>query len=254
MDYHISSSENRIYKDCIRLAMRKHRDRENRYLAESPNVVAEAIASGAEVETIILREGASPMPEFSGRCCSMSHRLFQRISQTENSQGVIAIISKDRDAEAAFQKEALDGGNLLVLDRVQDPGNIGTMIRTAEGAGYAGVLCIRGTGDPYGPKAVRAAAGALFRVPILTGMAEEELSAFLRLRNKRMAVTAMDGIDYRQAPLQRDVALIIGNEGKGVSPFLMERAHIRVSIPMAGKLESLNASVAAGILMYEAMR
>ena len=242
MDYHISSPENRIYKDCVRLARRKYREREGRYLIEGRNIVQEAIASQAEVETVLLREDVSPEQE------------YDRISQTETSQGVIAIVRKNRDAEDGFQKAIPDGGNLLVLDKVQDPGNIGTMIRTAEGAGYAGVLCVKGTGDPYSPKAARAAAGSLFRMRICTGVEEHALAAMLCAMGKRMVVTAMEGEDYREASLHRDIALIIGNEGNGVSRGIMEQADLRVRIPMAGKLESLNASVAAGILMYEAAR
>jgi TrmH family RNA methyltransferase len=254
MDCHISSPENKIYKDCVRLARKKYRDREGRFIIEGRNIVAEAFAAGARVETVILNEGVAAGQDYSCRLCTMSRKLFSRISQTENSQGVIAIITKDRDAGDAFQKGISDGGNLLVLDKVQDPGNIGTMIRTAEGAGYAGILCVKGTGDVYGPKTVRAAAGALFRMPVLTDFAEEELAGFLAERGKRMVVTAMDGMDYRDAPLKENVALIIGNEGNGVSSTLFRQAELRVSIPMAGKLESLNASVAAGILMYEATR
>ena len=138
MDYHISSPENRIYKDCVRLARRKYREREGRYLIEGRNIVQEAIASQAEVETVLLREDVSPEQEYACRVCTMDGKLFDRISQTETSQGVIAIVRKNRDAEDGFQKAIPDGGNLLVLDKVQDPGNIGTMIRTAEGAGYAG--------------------------------------------------------------------------------------------------------------------
>ncbi|MBQ1471153.1 RNA methyltransferase [Eubacterium sp. AB3007] len=254
MDYHISSPENRIYKDCVRLARRKYREREGRYLIEGRNIVQEAIASQAEVETVLLREDVSPEQEYACRVCTMDGKLFDRISQTETSQGVIAIVRKNRDAEDGFQKAIPDGGNLLVLDKVQDPGNIGTMIRTAEGAGYAGVLCVKGTGDPYSPKAARAAAGSLFRMRICTGVEEHALAAMLCAMGKRMVVTAMEGEDYREASLHRDIALIIGNEGNGVSREIMEQADLRVRIPMAGKLESLNASVAAGILMYEAAR
>lgn len=254
MDCHISSSENRIYKGCVRLIRRKYRDREGRYLIEGRNVVEEAFASKAEVEAVILREDVAAERAYEGRVCTMSRKLFDRIRQTETSQGVIAIVRKNRDAGETFQKAIPDGGNLLVLDKVQDPGNIGTMIRTAEGAGYAGVLCVKGTGDPYSPKTVRAAAGSLFRMRISTGVDEEDLADFLRAMGKRMVVTAMEGQDYREAPLRSDVALIIGNEGNGVSPQVMEQADLRVRIPMAGELESLNASVAAGILMYEAAR
>jgi TrmH family RNA methyltransferase len=254
MDCHISSPENKIYKDCVRLARKKYRDREGRFIIEGRNIVAEAFAAGARVETVILNEGVAAGQDYSCRLCTMSRKLFSRISQTENSQGVIAIVRKNRDAEDGFRKAIPDGGNLLVLDKVQDPGNIGTMIRTAEGAGYAGVLCVKGTGDPYSPKAARAAAGSLFRMRICTGVEEHALAAMLCAMGKRMVVTAMEGEDYREASLHRDIALIIGNEGNGVSREIMEQADLRVRIPMAGKLESLNASVAAGILMYEAAR
>ena len=114
---------------------------------------------------------------------------------------------------------------------------------------------IRGTADVFSPKVVRAAAGAIFRMPILMTDTWKEMAELVRSCGKKLAVTSIrDHLQYYEADLSRDIALVIGNEGNGCDPELIEAADLRVSIPMGGQLESLNASVAAGILMYEAVR
>ncbi|MBQ1490241.1 MAG: RNA methyltransferase [Eubacterium sp.] len=255
MGNRISSKENRVYKACVRLTRKKYRDREKRYLIEGENLIREALCSGVRIESILVREGAYPEGTFSSEEYTLSEALFDRIAQTETSQGVLAIVEKPEYGPEETARIWKTGSNLVVLDRLQDPGNIGTIIRTAEGAGYAAVLCMRGTADVYSPKVVRAAAGSLFRMPILLAEDEAELIRLAHEHGKQLTVTCFSGaVRYDEAGLNRDIALVIGNEGNGCSETLIESADVRVRIPMNGQLESLNASVAAGILMYEAIR
>ncbi len=143
----------------------------------------------------------------------------------------------------------------MVLDRLQDPGNIGTIIRTAEGAGYGGILILKGTGDVFAPKVVRAAAGSLLRMPLIFLDTPAEAMEFLRDHRKKIIATRMGAeTSYWEADLSSDIGLVVGNEGNGICRELLEGADLLVAIPMAGGLESLNAGVAAGIIMYEAMR
>lgn len=256
----VTSKNNRVYTDILRLHQKKYRDREGRYLVEGENLVREAIRQHADILDLVMREGSGflseALEEFpTGSVYVFDGKLFDAAAPTESSQGILAVIRKPDQAGESLSALDRPGGNLVVLDRLQDPGNIGTIIRTAEGAGYEAVLVIRGTADVFSPKVVRAAAGAIFRMPILMTDTWEEMAELVRGCGKKLAVTSIrDHLQYYEADLSRDIALVIGNEGNGCDPELIEAADLRVSIPMGGQLESLNASVAAGILMYEAVR
>ena len=147
------------------------------------------------------------------------------------------------------------GGNFVVLDRLQDPGNIGTILRTADAAGYKLAVVMKGTADVFSPKVVRAATGSLFRMPVVFMDSEEELLEFTRAAGKKTVATCFDtDLYYYDVNLKENIALIIGNEGNGISETLIASSDVKIKIPMHGNIESLNASVAAGILMYEAVR
>ena len=149
----------------------------------------------------------------------------------------------------------LNGGNYIVLDRLQDPGNIGTILRTADAAGFELAVLVKGTADPYSPKVVRSAAGSLFRVPICFVDGPDELIGLVHENGKRLIATALEAEKaYYDCDLKEDAAIVIGNEGNGIDRELLKRADEIITIPMAGNTESLNAAVSAGILMYERIR
>lgn len=255
MSRYIESKENRIIKDCQRLTQKKYRDREKRYLVEGYNLVDEALKEGVELDAVILRAGEAERPDFPENTYVLERGLFDAVAQTETSQGIMAIVRKREFDAESLRKTDSGRDNYVVLDRLQDPGNIGTIIRTAEGAGYSGVICLKGTGDVYSPKVIRAAAGSVFRIPIVQVEDGRELRELVTALNKKLAVTCLNNDRYYfDEDISEGVALVIGNEGGGCSPELIKDADIRVMIPMKGKLESLNAAVAAGILMYESMR
>ncbi|MCQ2551005.1 MAG: RNA methyltransferase [Clostridia bacterium] len=247
----IESLDNRIIKQCIKLQTKKYRDQEGRYLLEGPNLVEEAIKNGAKVEAILVKEDFNfdyQIPDID--IYFLGDRLFSKISLTDTPQGIMAIVKKQEPELDSFLKE---GGNVLVLDKLQDPGNVGTMIRTADAAGYYGVILVKGSIDVYSPKVVRSAAGSLFRVPIMYVDDYEKLEEILE--TKTIVATGFNtDTYYYDVDLTKDIALVIGNEGNGVDERLMEKADQVVKIPMAGNIESLNAAVAAGILMYERNR
>lgn len=251
----IKSKDNRIYKECQKLGQKKYRDQEGKYLIEGPNLIEEAVTNHVEIQCVIF-DGKKEWETVPGTDnYTMDHKLFEKISQTETSQGVLAIVKKNIYNEKRLMEEIQEGGNLLVLDRLQDPGNIGTIIRTAEGAGYSAIVSVKGTADIYSPKTVRAAAGSVFRIPIIHVEDNRELRRFADRFGKKLVVTSLDTDNYYyDVDLRTDTALVIGNEGNGVSPELIDMADVKIKIPMSGRLESLNASVAAGILMYEAAR
>ena len=185
---------------------------------------------------------------------TVSDEIFRNLSDTQSPQGVMAVVSQQH-----YRLEDLFGQRteplLLILENLQDPGNLGTIIRTAEGAGVTGILMSRGTADLYNPKVTRSTMGSIFRVPFLY---TDDLSGTIgKVKQAGVTVCAAhlqgrhtyDGEDYT-----RGTAFLIGNESRGLSDGISELSDVRVRIPMAGKVESLNAAVAAAILMYEAGR
>ena len=185
---------------------------------------------------------------------TVSDEIFRNLSDTQSPQGVMAVVSQQH-----YRLEDLFGQHteplLLILENLQDPGNLGTIIRTAEGAGVTGILMSRGTADLYNPKVARSTMGSIFRVPFLY---TDDLPGMIgKVKQAGVTVCAAhlqgrhtyDGEDYT-----RGTAFLIGNESRGLSDGISELADVRVRIPMAGKVESLNAAVAAAILMYEAGR
>lgn len=267
----VTSRDNRICKLCSRLGTKKYRDREGLYIAEGPNLVKELLGSG-RLRYVVLEEGFSERTaDFEkgffekasagedGRTdgpeiVEMPEKLFRDVADTVFSQGILGIVERDEPAEDDFF-EHVGNGNVVVLDRLQDPGNVGTIIRTADAACYRGVIAMKGCVDIFSPKVVRAAAGSVFRVPVLFADTPSEAARLLKSHGKKILATSLDtDIRYYDVDMKKDTALIIGNEGNGICPEFFELADTLVTIPMGGVIESLNASVAAGILMYEAMR
>ena len=251
----ITSRDNRIVKLCEQLAARKYRDRLGLYLIEGENLLEEAVREGAAVETVLIRKGYTGLPPgMEEKTFVLEEGLFRKLALTDTSQGVLAIVRKPEVSRAALMEKGA-AGNFVVLDRLQDPGNIGTIIRTADAAGYGLVAVMKGTADVFSPKVVRAAAGSLFRVPVVFMDDYDELVSFVKAAGGKLAATCFDTDRYYyDVDLRENVALIIGNEGNGISKELIERADIKIKIPMTGAIESLNAAVAAEVLMYESMR
>ncbi len=251
----ITSKDNKIFRHALSLKTKKYRDRNGEYLIEGPNLLKEAIKEKIEVEAVFVRpemtgEEADIIeegPELYRKAFVLSNKLFDELKDTETSQGIVTVVRKRQR-----MPEEATGGNYVVLDRLQDPGNIGTILRTADAAGFEMAVFMKGTADPYGSKVVRSACGSLFRLPIVFAEDADELAELVHSRGKRLIATAMDAEKaYYDCDLERDAAIIIGNEGNGISPELISRADEKISIPMAGNTESLNAAVAGGILMYD---
>lgn len=255
----ITSTENPIYKKIFQLKMKKNRDKMGKYIIEGPNLIAEALDNQGEIE-VILRTPDFNLQEYDlkGRkipVYTMESGLFGKLSDTETPQGVMAVVKKRIYSEQEFFLDQGSKSNIILLDRLQDPGNIGTILRTADAAGYLGAILMKGSGDIYSPKVVRSAAGSLFRLPVLILDTPAEALSLLRKYGKRILCTALkEAKIYYDADLRENAAIIIGNEGNGVCREFLEGADSRVKIPMEGTIESLNAAVSAGIFMYESVR
>lgn len=256
----INSQDNRIYKECIKLTNKKYRDSLGKYIIEGPNLVEEAMKENIILDYIVI--GSEKINCFYGNFTEnnqtviLQQSLYDKISQTENSQGIFAVVKKvNQDINGFCLKCNGIFSNILILDRLQDPGNIGTIIRTADAAGFGGVILLKGSGDVYSPKVVRAAAGSLFRVPLLYMENFQEVAALMKREGKKIVCTCFDTDKYYyDMDMSENIALVIGNEGNGISSELINLSDYKVKIPMRGKIDSLNAAVAAGILMYEASR
>lgn len=193
--------------------------------------------------------------DLSCPCYVVEDALFDRVSDTKTPQGVISVVATaDGTEDLTKRSDPL----ILVLDQISDPGNLGTMIRTGEAAGADALLLSPGCADPYQPKVVRGAMGALYRVPVITTADTAELTE--RLRELQAAGVRIYGTDlranrpYDEPDLTKGTAFIIGNESHGVSGELLELCDERLIIPMSGQVESLNAAIAASVLLFEAAR
>ena len=251
----IRSKDNPHYKLCVQLKQKKYRDRHGLYRIEGEHLLEEARRRDIPLRMIFVRSGRAFSEEPGWpRPYGVREELFLKIADTETSQGLVAVAEKRSwTAEAFFAASA--GKNILLLDRLQDPGNVGAMIRTAEAAGYGGVVVMKGTGDVYSDKAVRAAAGSLFSLPVLpVDTPEEALGLLRRFEKKTVSACPEASRTYFEEDLSSGIALLIGNEGGGLCAALADGADVKVNIPMARGVDSLNAAVAAGILMYEKER
>ena len=261
----IKSPGNRRTKLVRKLQTRKGRTEERRFVAEGRNLITEILERGLDVDFImvpesLLSERRSGTADLIESCigspditlCAVPDREFERLTDACAGVGMLAVV-RMREYGAETVRALPPGSNLLVLDRIQDPGNLGTLVRTAAAAGYGAVLAMSGTADLWSPKVLRATAGTVFAIPFIAVKDPEELREMTA--GRRLAVTAVEGgRPYYGENLREGIALVIGNESRGVSPEIMEMADVRVTLPMKGGVESLNAASAAAILMYEAGR
>ena len=183
-------------------------------------------------------------------CVYVTEKVFSGITDVTNPQGILAVIGKNTDIKEIDYNQNL----FLVLDNIQDPGNMGTILRTADSVNLKQIIVAKGTADCYNPKVVRSTMGAIFRVKVIEC---EDLKKVLKeMKKRKIKVYATDlqtdksiyDVDYQKS------AIIIGNEANGVSRDILELADEKIKIPMIGKTESLNAAVATGIILYEAIR
>src|SRR5271165_5066202 len=229
-------------------------------VAEGLHLLEEAVRSGCQIEAIFVSEAAADSVERrlvadkrleeSLRVAVLPGDLFRTIVSTETSQGIVSLVRPPHwTVEQLFGRRSA----LLVLDGIQDPGNAGAMIRAAEAFGATGVAMLKGSVNPYNPKALRASAGSAFRVPLVSGLEPETLLPELEIRGIPLIALMPASPRFLDGyPLNRECAVIIGSEGHGVREDLRQKT-IGLRIPTLG-VESLNAAMAATVLLYEAHR
>ena len=237
------------------LGRAKERREAGAFVAEGVRLVEEAVNSNWEFRFVLYDETLSErgkkliekLQEKSIEVEQVSPSLMKSLSDTEISQGILAIL---QFTNLPIPKSPTF---LLIPDQIRDPGNLGTLIRSADAAGVEAVLIPPETTDPFAPKVVRAGMGAHFRLPILS-MGWEEIERISESANQRVMLADMDGESCWETDLHQPLTLIVGGEAEGASEQARKLATRRIKIPMAGKTESLNAAVAGSVLMFEAMR
>ena len=254
----ITSASNRRIRRLRALMRRSPLDGDALAVVEGPKLVREACRSGLEVEEILVAAGklaAFQEEDWSerrgGDICGVSDSLFHALSDTVASQGILAVV---RIPVASLDSLLSGEPLLLVAHQVQDPGNLGTLVRSAEAFGAGAVLLTTGTVSPLNPKAVRASAGSLFRLPIAGPLAPASLAARLRRSGVRLMAALPEGTtDFRQADFRGGLALVVGSEGRGI-PSGLGSFHARIRVPTAQGVDSLNVAAAAAILLCEAAK
>ena len=240
----ITSTQNAQVKQWQKLKRKKERTKTNTFIIEGFHLVEEAIKSGWTIDQIILRE-ETELPEWAQDLepIRVSDHVFKSITETETPQGIAAVLQMQ-------DKKLKRHNRILLLDAVQDPGNLGTIIRTADAAGYDAVYVGEGSADRYNDKVIRATQGSIFHLPVLTA----DLALLLpELQENGYTVwaAALEGaVDYRDLTAPDKTALLVGNEGAGIDKRLIAQSDMAVKIPIFGKAESLNVSIATGILLY----
>jgi len=251
MTEYITSRHNPVIIDSVKLLSdTKYRKEAGLIAAEGTKLLSDAIDSGADIKLIIASEDLEPdLPEVAdARVILIPEKLFGAISTQKNPQGAIFFCTRPKTLGE------LRRGNYVVLDGLQDPGNVGTVIRTAAALGIGGVVICGASADPFGPKAVRASMGAVFRIPVHI-MNPDDLRRECERAGIRLlaAMPAGEAIDIRKVGNEA-AAIVIGSEGSGVSDELKSICGGMVTIPMAKGTESLNAAAAAAVILWELAR
>lgn len=236
----IDSVHNEQIKMLRSLHTKKGRQRHRGFLVEGEKMVAEALRDCPRRIRRIYQADSFPVPfQTDISTWNVADSLMERISSHTTPQGILAVVDR---ADADWEP----GDGVLVLDGVQDPGNVGTLIRAAEAFGFA-VLLLPTCTDPYGPKSVQASMGSILRVPVTEG----SLSDLLKLkRTHRLLGAALGGKIPAEVSFSKPLALVLGSESHGLSKDVTAHLHETVELPMKGKTESLNVGIAGGILMY----
>lgn len=256
----VTSLANPLVKDIRALHLKKHRDQSGLFLAEGHKLVRDGLDEGWALTTLVCAAGSladQSVGDLAARAraagaliLEVSHAVLAKVSRRDNPQMVLGVFRQ----QTALLSRLGEGGLWVALDRVRDPGNLGTIIRTTDAAGAAGVALVGTSCDPFAVETVRATMGSIFHVP-LTRAAPTAFLARVQASGARLVGTHLAGtIDFRRADYTPPVILLMGNEQQGLTDELASACDQLARIPMAGKADSLNLAVATGLMIYEALR
>ena len=259
----ISSKDNEIVKSVKKLKEKKYRDLENAYIVEGIKMVREAIEEKALIRQIIICddcEKSDSIPKelmyeiAKYECTYVTSKIFKYISEVQTPQGVLAVVEKNNDVNNIESAINYNEDIIVALDDIQDPGNLGTILRTVDSVGLTQILVSKGTADCYNPKVVRSSMGAIYRVKVIECEDLLEMLKEVKKNKFKVLVTSLGESKNIYEMKYNKKVLVIGNEANGVEERILNIADEKIKIPMLGRTESLNAAVATGIVLYEYVR
>ena len=254
----ISSKDNEQIKHIRKLKEKKYRDEYKEYVIEGVKLIKEAIEEKASIKTIVVCDDCAKNEKIDSKllyeiakynCIYVEEKVFKSISDVQNHQGILAVMNKEEKKDINFSEEII-----IALDDIQDPGNLGTILRTIDSAGLKQIIVSKGSGDVYNPKVVRSTMGAILRINVIESDNLPETIKHLKKHKYEVIATSLDTTNSIYDIEYKKKAIVIGNEANGVSKEVLDIADKKVKIPMLGKTESLNAAVATGIVTYEYVR
>lgn len=253
----IESKDNNLFKECKKLKERKWRNKYSKYIIEGFRLIEEGFKAFLPIDIVFISDRCDEekLSEYLGehlnkaKVYKIKDSLLRELSSTEEPQGVVAV-AKMKEWE--LNKE----NNFYILcDKLQDPGNLGTIIRTSHAAGVGGIILTKGTVDIYNDKVLRSTMGSVFHIPVIYD--DEEYSKLNELKEagyKLVSTSLEDSLDFYDADLSGKIIISVGNEGNGVSNEIFQLSDVRVKIPMPGGAESLNVAIATSVVIYEKVR
>lgn len=259
----VTSLTNPIIKDIKLLAQKKHRDETRSFMAEGLKLVIDALDLGWKIKTLIYAKAAKGKPHVEqvaaktfargGLVLEVSEKVLSTITRRDNPQMVVGIFEQRYRALKDIRPEL--GETYVALDRVRDPGNLGTIIRTADAAGASGIILVGETTDPFSLETVRATMGSVFAMPVVRASVEDFVKWKKQAGVKVVATHLAGSVDYRTIDYKsKPVVLLMGNEQAGLPEELAREAGALARIPQAGRADSLNLAIATGIMLFEARR
>jgi TrmH family RNA methyltransferase len=262
----ITSVNNQRVKEIANLKQKKYRSESGLFFAEGLRAVQEAVEFAEITELFFTAEEKDKLDEIEilktakekgARLYQADAKVMDKLSDTKTPQGVLAVIRIPKQSLQNLRPGTASDNNapVIILDRIQDPGNLGTIIRTADAVGALGIILLEGCVDAYSPKVVRASMGSLFHLTVVQDVFPEEALTWCYRHGYEPAAAVMQGAsNLYKSDISKKMAFIFGNEANGVSEELQVAAETRLFIPMAGQAESMNVAMAAGIVLFEGLR
>ncbi len=249
------SRDNQFVKYALKLKQKKYRDDEGKFIIEGIRLIEEGIKEGL-IEYILYSSklmdtnGAERIQKQGIKMYEVSHDILKELCDTQTPQGAAAVVTRPERT-----LEDVDGDFIVIADGIQDPGNLGSIIRTADAAGANGIVLLKGTVDAYNPKTLRSTMGSVFHIPVICCDNIDELAKSLKEKSFSVYASSLEQSEaIYDCDFKGRTAIIIGNEANGIPKEHMELCTCKIKIPMAGKAESLNAAAAAAIIIYEVVR
>ena len=255
----ISSKDNNLIKHIKKLKEKKYRDEYEEYIVEGLKLIKEAIQENMNISQIIICDGCDKSELIESHlkyemakydCIYVPQNIFKILTDVENPQGILAVIKRENKGTSLDYSEDI----IVALDDVQDPGNVGTILRTVDSVGLKQILISKGTADVFNPKVVRSTMGAIFRVKVIECESFKDTLKETQKNGYKVMCTSLDAKNSIYKTNFTKKVIVVGNEANGVSKDILSIADEKAIIPMLGKTESLNVSVATGIILYEYVR